>query len=67
MSPLTDLKLELGVHLLCISSTHEYYLYTKDGLLTPTLSLSTMAYSNLVNQDIFLDFPLIKERTAYID
>ena len=48
MPPLTNLNLELGAHILWISSTHEYYSSTKYELLTPSLSLSTVAYSIFV-------------------
>ena len=54
MPPLTNLELELGAHILGISSTHEYYLSTKYELLTPTLSLSTVAYLIFINWHISL-------------
>ena len=48
MPPLTDLK-------------YEYYLYTKDELLTPTLSLSTAAQLYFLNHQISLISPWSKK------
>ena len=52
MPPLTNLKLELGAHILWISSTHEYYSSPKYEHLTPIINLSTVAFSIFFNRHI---------------
>ena len=46
------LKLELGAHILWISSTHEYYSSPKYEHLTPIINLSTVAFSIFFNRHI---------------